>query len=199
MIHLKKVLRHIFRHIRRYETVENGEKVVQNLLAFLGEGKGRTLALYVACDGEVAVNTLYEPLTANGWRIVLPVVLPVVMEKEAPMIFRPWHGEPLNEKDAMNMPIPSTIGTMASDTTPDTMKIDTMAPDIIVLPLVAFDDTGARLGMGAGCYDRTLPLYPNVLKVGAAFNKQKFNNLPTQKHDAFLDVVITETEVKKFK
>jgi 5-formyltetrahydrofolate cyclo-ligase len=66
--------------------------------------------------------------------------------------------------------------------------------DVVVVPGVAFDGAGARLGRGAGFYDRFLHALPaRVWRVGVAFDLQILERVPTEGHDARLDLVVTET------
>ena len=66
------------------------------------------------------------------------------------------------------------------------------ALDMIVVPLVAFDQTGARLGYGGGCYDRYLPmLSPACQIIGIAFDEQRINHVPTDAHDLPLPNIIS--------
>ena len=64
--------------------------------------------------------------------------------------------------------------------------------DMIVVPLVAFDRTGARLGYGGGCYDRYLPaLRPDCHIIGIAFEEQRVDHVPTDAHDLPLPNIIS--------
>ena len=68
-------------------------------------------------------------------------------------------------------------------------------PDLVLVPLLAFDRTGARLGYGAGHYDRTLPALaarPGFRAVGLAYAAQEVERLPVEPHDAPLDGILTE-------
>lgn len=68
--------------------------------------------------------------------------------------------------------------------------------DAVVVPGVAFDRRGARLGYGRGFYDRLLPrVRPDVALIGLAFECQMFAELPAAEHDVFMDRVITEAAV----
>jgi 5-formyltetrahydrofolate cyclo-ligase len=72
---------------------------------------------------------------------------------------------------------------------------DLCSPDIIVVPLVAFDNNCNRIGMGKGFYDRALSNY-NSLNIGIAFNCQYYNNIiDAEKHDRKLDFIITESKI----
>ena len=64
--------------------------------------------------------------------------------------------------------------------------------DMIIVPLVAFDQTGARLGYGGGCYDRYLPMLPPICQiVGIAFDEQRIDHVPTDAHDLPLPHIIS--------
>ena len=68
-------------------------------------------------------------------------------------------------------------------------------PDIILVPIVAFDNNLNRLGYGAGYYDRLiskLSKKKKLLKIGLALSVQKINNIPTNKYDEKLDYIVTE-------
>ena len=66
------------------------------------------------------------------------------------------------------------------------------ALDMVVVPLVAFDRTGARLGYGGGCYDRYLPtVAPKCLIVGIAFDEQRVDHVPTDAHDLPLPSIVS--------
>ena len=64
--------------------------------------------------------------------------------------------------------------------------------DVIVVPLLGFDEANNRLGMGGGWYDRFLARQPRALTIGLAFECQKVPLVPTEPHDQPLDVVVTE-------
>jgi 5-formyltetrahydrofolate cyclo-ligase len=75
-------------------------------------------------------------------------------------------------------------------------------PDVLVVPLLAFDARGYRIGYGAGFYDRTLAKLRaarNVLAVGFAFAGQEFETVPHDENDQRLDWIVTEIGARKFK
>lgn len=67
--------------------------------------------------------------------------------------------------------------------------------DLIVVPLVAFDERLHRIGFGGGWYDRFLANHPNAIKLGLAYEMQRVSQLPDEPHDVRLDVVVTERDV----
>ena len=124
---------------------------------------------------ELDPEPLAHALIAAGTSICLPVVL----ERDAPMIFRRWSpGDPL-EMDAAGCPAPLPLAAI-------------VYPDLIVTPLLAFDDFGGRLGQGGGYYDRTFAARPDVARIGFAYDGQRVSRLPMEAHDVALHGVLTE-------
>lgn len=73
--------------------------------------------------------------------------------------------------------------------------IPTAKFDVIIVPLVGFDEAGNRLGMGGGWYDRFLAVQPHALTIGLAFECQKVPLVPIEAHDQSLDVIVTEAAI----
>ena len=81
---------------------------------------------------------------------------------------------------------------------PEPVASDRVYPDILFVPLVAFDKELNRLGYGGGFYDRyiqKISKIKKVVKVGLAFSFQKLKTIPVNKHDKKLDIIITEKEI----
>ena len=137
------------------------------------------VALYSPIGSELGTSALAQALLKRGDELCLPVVL----DPGEPMIFRRWTpGEPL-EADASGCPAPLPLA-------------EVVAPDLILLPLLAFDRRGGRLGQGGGYYDRTLQALRStrpIVGVGLAYAGQQVETLPIEPHDQPLDGVLTET------
>ena len=73
-----------------------------------------------------------------------------------------------------------------------------MVPEVLIVPLLAFDARGFRLGYGGGFYDRTLAGLPGAVRVGFAFAAQQVDEVPIDPFDQRLDVVVTEQGVREF-
>ena len=147
-----------------------------------------TAALYGAHGSEMDTAPLARALMTHG----LELALPVVIQRDAPLVFRRWRpGDPL-ELDQAGCPAPLDL---AGDVT----------PDLIMVPLLAFDASGGRLGQGGGYYDRTLEALraegriPRILAVGLAYAAQELDNLPMDPHDQPLDGVLTEAGYRSAK
>ena len=118
-----------------------------------------------------------------------PTCLPVVLGRCRPLSFRRWApGEPLVD-GAFGIPVPPP-------------EAETLDPAILIVPLLAFDDEGYRLGYGGGFYDRTLALRrahaPGTLAVGVAFAGQRIECVPRSAEDQRLDWIVTEEGAKRF-
>ena len=146
---------------------------------------GETVALYRAMGSELDTDALAVALHQAGRRLCLPVVI----ERDAAMIFRAWApGEPL-ELDAAGCPAPLPLG-------------EVVRPDLIVTPLLAFDAHGGRLGQGGGHYDRTLAALRAqgpVFVLGLAYAGQEVEALDMEPHDQRLDAILTETGYTRFR
>jgi 5-formyltetrahydrofolate cyclo-ligase len=117
------------------------------------------------------------------------LALPVVAGRGKPLIMRSYaFGQPLNE-GVWGIREPKE----------DAAEVD---PDILIVPLAAFDRRGHRIGYGAGYYDMTITrlraLKP-VMAVGIAYAAQEVAEVPTTPRDARLDLVLTEREVIDFR
>lgn len=138
-------------------------------------------ALYHAIGSEVDAHPLADWLGQKG----IALALPVVTDRAAPMIFRRWvPGDPL-EPDLAGCPAPLPLS-------------ETVDPELILAPLLAFDRRGVRLGQGGGHYDRTFAVRPHVPRVGLAYGAQGVAMLPREPHDVMLDGVLTETGYTAF-
>ena len=136
---------------------------------------GEVAAVYRAIGSELDMDALSLALSRQGRVLCLPVVI----ERDAPMIFRRWApGEPL-ELDLAGVPAPFPLS-------------EAVVPDLILTPLLAFDARGGRLGQGGGYYDRTFAALPAATRIGFAYAGQEIGNLPVETHDIRLHGVLTE-------
>lgn len=123
---------------------------------------------------EIDIRPLLRALAEAGHRLALPVT----PRRGLPLVFRPWRwGEPL---------LPGRFGTSVPG------GEEAVAPDLLLVPLLAFDRRGARLGYGGGYYDRTLALLPSAHPIGVAYAAQEVGAVPTGPHDQPLPGIATE-------
>lgn len=115
------------------------------------------------------------------------VCLPVVIAKNQPLIFRRFNHDTALSKGPLGIDTP-------------TAEAETLVPDIVLVPLLAFTRQGTRLGMGGGYYDRTLEklrAQGPIKAVGYAYGLQEMPHLRAAAHDQPLDWIITEREAIK--
>ncbi|QEW19189.1 5-formyltetrahydrofolate cyclo-ligase family protein [Marinibacterium anthonyi] len=139
----------------------------------------------VPLSGYMPIRTEIDPLPAMAEAAAHgPVGVPVIRGKGQPLVFSRW------EPDAALVEGP--FGAMV----PEVEEL--MEPEILIVPLVAFDAGGARLGYGGGFYDRTLELLRGrraTLAIGFAYDGQEVGALPLEETDQRLDMIVTERRV----
>ena len=161
-------------------------------LADLGPGLVREFAAphppvvsaYHPMRGEADPLPLLAALSAAD----VATALPVMVARAHPLRFLSWRpGEPLR---------PARFGVL--EPPPDAVERE---PDLLFIPLAAFDARGFRLGYGGGFYDATLAglrRRKRILAVGVAFALQEVDRVPSEPHDERLDAVVTEYGLRMF-
>lgn len=153
-----------------------------HLSAFLDATGGGGLA------GYMPLSTELDPLPVMArWAGAYPVCVPVVTGQGQPLLFRAWHPGARMIKGAFGAEIP--------------LEGAAQTPDIVIVPLVAFDRSGGRLGYGGGFYDRTLERLRAagpVLALGFAYSAQELDSLPLEPTDQPLDAIVTEAGILRF-
>ena len=170
---------------RRREAASGGRpaasEVCRRLLASLVIPADSTVAGYWPLRDEMDPRPVLSALAARGQRLCLPVVV----EAGAALAFRAWQPDAPLEPAAFGTRVPG----------PDCPAV---APDILLVPLLAFDRRGRRLGYGGGFYDRTLAALRGrraIVAVGLAFAAQEAAEVPVEAGDEALDRIVTEREV----
>lgn len=135
---------------------------------------------FIPYKSEIATSPLMNSLRRQGWETCLPVVIAA----EQPLVFRAWKPGDALVPGVWDIPVP-----------PETAA--EVLPDVLLVPLLAFDRAGYRLGYGGGFYDRTLEKLrriKRVVAIGVAYQAQMVDQVPIGPHDAPLDFVMTEQE-----
>jgi 5-formyltetrahydrofolate cyclo-ligase len=142
---------------------------------------GTIVSGFMPLKSEINPLPLLRRLAEAGAQLALPVVA----GRGKPLTMRAWQwGEPL-----------ATGVWGIREPKADAAEVD---PDILIVPLLAFDRTGHRIGYGAGYYDRTIARLRGlkaVTTIGIAFAAQEVPAVPTTPHDARLDLMLTEREI----
>ncbi len=136
-----------------------------------------SVMLYCPLGGEADTSYIAEAAMADGKRVIYPVtdgtsgrITPVLVDKNTEF-----------KRGAFGIYEPSG-------------EVYDGEIDIIIVPGVAFDRQGGRLGFGKGCYDAFLDSV-GALKVGLCYNIQIIDALPTEPHDVNMDMIVTEREI----
>lgn len=162
------------------------------LMDRLGAAAPHTVAVYAAMGSEVDPAAFAAAAVARGWRVAYPCMLSATdaMACGQCMCMRAVSAGDASEAPFIAHP---TRAFAATDVDSDHFPIVPAAElDMVVVPLVAFDRTGARLGYGGGCYDRYLPmLSPACQIIGIAFDDQRVDHVPTNAHDLPLPHIIS--------
>ena len=174
----KKILK-----IRNNNFDKNLKINTNNFISFLKINMNNidTLGGYYPSNHEVDDLEILSLLEKKKFKISLPVV-----KKNNQMDFLKWsNNDPLKiNKFGIPEPISSKI----------------LYPDILLVPLVGYDNDLNRLGYGGGFYDRyieKIEKIKKIIKIGLAFSCQKINYMPLSKYDKKLDFIITEKEILK--
>ena len=162
------------------------------LLDRLSAAAAHTVAVYAAMGSEVDPAAFAAAAARRGWRVAYPCMFSAA---DAAACGQRMCMRAVAASDAATAPfvIHPTRTFAAEDFDSDRFPIvPAKALDMIVVPLVAFDCAGARLGYGGGCYDRYLPMVsPACQIIGIAFDEQRVDHVPTDTHDLPLPHIIS--------
>jgi 5-formyltetrahydrofolate cyclo-ligase len=159
------------------------ERIVQGLLGLDELTEGNRLSLYLALEEEVSLDGAVSALRARRWRLHLPRLLGGAA---AAMELVEW--VPGAELRANRFGIGEVVD--APPVAPDEMEA-------FIVPCVAVDPHGNRVGFGAGFYDRMLAAAPGVPRIGVAFEVQVLPRIAARAWDVPMDVLVTERAVRR--
>lgn len=155
-----------------------GERIDAHLAVALADRVDPLVAFCWPLPGEYDARGLMDRLRARGAQTALPVVV----APRQPMIFRRWTpGEPL-ATGVYGIQYPA--------------EGEPVVPDVVLLPMIGFDEGGQRLGYGGGFFDRTLAGLREagapVVAIGVAYELARLPTIDPQPYDVPMDVVVTE-------
>lgn len=154
---------------------QHGERIAATLDALLPRLEGSVVSLYWPFRGEPDLRDWAEGVYRRGGRCVLPVVV----AKATPLVFRAWRSGDAMERSVWNIPIPA--------------EGEELRPDIVIAPLVGFDRLGYRLGYGGGFFDRTLAgLAPRPRAIGVGYALAAMATIHPLAHDIGMNAIVTE-------
>ena len=161
-------------------TLTNAEapaRLAEAVLASHAPPLGAIIAGYWPMGDEMDPRLLMLALAARGHALVLPVTPP----RGEPLAFRAW--------------TPGAALRAGPMGTSEPAEGEALSPDILLVPLLAFDRAGRRLGYGGGYYDRTLAALPGAKAIGIAYAGQEMPEVPAGPQDFRLPLIVTEAGV----
>lgn len=185
----RKALRKTLRKRRQQLSPLQQKRAARNLARVLNRNlnviRARHIAVYLPSDGEIDPQAFISMARRRGVRFYLPVLHPIYSGR---LVFMPWHSGSRLTANRFGIPEPAFH---AQECRP------AWALDLVLMPLVGFDESGGRLGMGGGFYDRTFAfarvrqrLCPTL--IGLAHETQKVPELAMASWDIPLDAVVTD-------
>ena len=170
----KRELRQAIRQQDILHTAGESSDVIAKLQQNERFRQAHTILLYSALPDEVPTLQLMNELTAQGRQVVLPRVV-----SDTEMELRCYTSSNDLVKGAFGIMEP--VGELFTDY---------VSIDVAVIPGMAFDREGHRLGRGRGYYDRFLSRVPYIYKIGVCFPSRLVDHVPTDPHDIIMDCIV---------
>ena len=172
----KQEIRKMIRLRKQQHTADESSVVITRLKANPRFSQAQTLLLYSALPDEVQTQSLLDELTEAGKTVLLPKVV-----NSEDMELRRYTGKADLQPGAYDIMEP--VGALFTDYA---------SIDVAVVPGMAFDAQGHRLGRGKGYYDRFLAKVPDVYKIGLCFSWQIVDEVPSEANDIMMDEIIVQ-------
>ncbi len=183
MMFMKNELRKIYKEKRKLMSrAEAEEKSVLACNRFLESEmykNARTIMLYLPLGNEADTNLIIKSAFADGKKVALPVT-----EQESGAI-TPYFVNENTEFAKGAFSVTEPLNSQAADIS---------EIDVVIVPGIAFDKNGNRIGFGKGCYDKFLNKF-DCIKVGFCYDYQICDEIPSDKYDVKMDCIITEKRV----
>ena len=179
---IRKYMRVQRNQLSPQQQLAEAKKLSQQLFSLPAMQRAHNIAVYLANDGEIDPIVFSERALYRGKHIVLPSMHPL---RKGHMEFGPYHGKRRENQFGIEEP-DGKFNTM----------LQGKQLDIVLMPLVAFDAQGGRLGMGGGYYDRTFEFLKNSSTqkpklIGLAHDFQLVDELPIESWDIPLNAIVT--------
>lgn len=184
---IRKALRKARRSLDEEKRASGERTMCRRLLGLAVYRRARTLAVYYAFDGEPSIASVAAAAARHGKRVYAPVIV------RQHMLFAPVTGAALLKPNVFGIPEPALE-----------RMIDARHLDLVLTPLVGFDERGVRMGMGRGYYDRAFRFLRNRKSwtrpklLGIAWSFQQVRELPKQPWDIPLWGAVTERAFHRF-
>ncbi len=183
---LRKKMRHAMESMAPAEARTKEKALAERVLAWAPMASATRVMVYLSMSGEAGTGALIERLLEAGVEVAGPRV-----EWDTRTITPALITDPMSDVVEGNLGVPEPAPSAPG------VPLDTI--DVILVPAMAFDLRGFRLGRGAGFYDRLLADKRRTgLSLGFGFEAQLASRVPTEPHDARLDALATERRLLEF-
>jgi len=169
---------------------ENSSKIIQKLLSLDQLREARVIAAYLPINNEVGTKAIINRLSSRKIKILLPCYL----KDQHRYVFGEFLGWQDLEEGPYGILQPSPPVRLRSPKDDEGSVIDSSKVEVAIIPGVAFDRRGVRLGYGKGVYDRLLSK-SNALKIGLAYDFQVVDEIEKEEHDLLMDLIVTDKRV----
>ena len=160
------------------QRIDVEQQIQSKLLDFLSPLPAGIISFYMPIKGEVNCQPLIEALLVKGWQAALPKII----AKDTALQFRLWQPDCEMQPEIWKIPVPQNT--------------ELAVPNVLLIPLVGFDQFGHRLGNGGGFYDRSLAaIKPKPLAIGIGLESLQLDDIKAQPHDIAMDYVVTEQTI----
>ncbi|MDI9244310.1 5-formyltetrahydrofolate cyclo-ligase [Marinobacter sp. CHS3-4] len=182
---LRKELRQKRNALTHQQHQDAANNIAINLLGHPALRRARHVAIYLPNDGEIDPSVYVSLARQRGIKFYLPVLHPVYKRR---LVFSPFGDDTQLTPNRFGIPEPTFA---------ESLKRPSWALDAVLFPLVGFDESGGRLGMGGGFYDRTFEFTrhrprPAPKLIGLAHECQKVPALPVESWDIPLQSIVTD-------
>ncbi len=161
----------------------SSRNIIERLIRYLQEKHCRSIHCYISFRSEVETHDFIERALQDGMRVTVPVVE------------RIDNGEVLTHSEIKDL-ASLVSGRFGIKEPLERNRASLDVLQAVIVPLVAFDRQGTRLGYGKGFYDTFLRELPRTVeRIGLAFSTQEMNRIPAFPHDEALDTIVTELEI----
>ncbi|MXP51206.1 5-formyltetrahydrofolate cyclo-ligase [Pantoea sp. SoEX] len=184
---IRKYMRNLRNSISKKQQLESSTKLTKLLVNYTSLIKANNIASFLSVDGEIDTNLATYIFLQKRKNIFLPILDPC---KPHNLLFIKYELETNLILNKFNIPEPEFNAK-------NLINLENI--DVMLVPLVAFDISGQRLGFGGGFYDRILKYWEkySFLPIGLAYDFQLTKEIPKKKWDIPLPIIITPSKIWK--
>lgn len=181
-VELRKKLKSLRNELTQEDVAKSSAQVAKQILACDAYRKAKHIMGYLAFGKELSVDGVLQQALADGKRVYVPEIISQTEIRAVEL--KDFARFELDRYGIRSVPQPAEA-------------VDPAKLQLVLVPAVAFDKEGNRMGMGAGYYDRFLPLTENAIKIGVAFEALLQEQLPQDQYDYKVPLVVCESGILK--